>query len=158
MCHHQIISLAAILACAAAVLAEDPAGPADNDSHETLVYVFRNAPALDAAQALSELYQRDARMRVVPNAAGNVVLLRVAPELRTEVLKVLESLDRQPKTVSVELLLVRAQDDHTRSLLADRRLAGPEIMSQLKVLENAGQVHERVPLEAQVYQIRGPAW
>lgn len=93
--------------------------------HKTMVYWLANVPAENVAEALSEwiqsrttLFQQqlsispespdiqwNRRLIVVPETISNSIIISAAPELFDEVQHVVESLDRKPPLIKIDVLI-----------------------------------------------------
>ena len=93
--------------------------------HKTMVYWLANVPAENVAQALSSwiqsrttLFQQqlqispespdiqwNRRVIVVPETISNTIIISAAPELFDEVKHVVESLDRRPPLIKIDVLI-----------------------------------------------------
>ena len=100
--------------------------------HRTMVYWLANAPASEVATALytwihqrTTLFQQQLqispespeiqwsrRVIVVPETISNTIIISAAPELFDEVKHVVESLDRRPPLIKIDVLIAEVQLDH----------------------------------------------
>jgi type II secretory pathway component GspD/PulD (secretin) len=106
----------AVLAClgATAVPAQDPTGkaPAPGASGQKIkrvVYDVKHGVARDLADLLGKLFKDDANVQALATPTGNAVALSAPADVVDEVLKLLLRLDRQPRTVAVEVLIAEVQ-------------------------------------------------
>jgi type II secretory pathway component GspD/PulD (secretin) len=100
--------------------------------HRTMVYWLANAPATEVATALTSWIQQrttlfqqqlqispespdiqwNRRVIVVPETISNTIIISAAPELFDEVKHVVESLDRRPPLIKIDVLIAEVQLDH----------------------------------------------
>lgn len=128
--------------------------------HKTMVYWLSNSPASDVATALNQwITQRTSvfnaqlqispespdiqwnrRIIVVPEAISNSIIISAAPEFFDEVKHVIESLDRKPPLIKIDVLIAEvvlskdfefgAEWGLQDSLLYDRTYVNPSNTSQ----------------------------
>lgn len=125
--------------------------------HKTLVYWLANAPAADVATALNTWIQQrttlfqqqlaispespdiqwNRRVIVVPETISNTIIISAAPELFDEVKHVVQSLDRRPPMIKIDVLIAEVTLTNTLefgtelglqdSLLYDRLTGAPGV-------------------------------
>ncbi len=125
--------------------------------HKTLVYWLANAPANDVATALNTWIQQrttlfqqqlaispespdiqwNRRVIVVPETISNTIIISAAPELFDEVKHVVQSLDRRPPMIKIDVLIAEVTLTNTLefgtelglqdSLLYDRLTGAPGV-------------------------------
>jgi type II secretory pathway component GspD/PulD (secretin) len=69
------------------------------------VYLVRHGDAQTLAGLLAKHFKGDADVQVLPDAPSNCLLISAAPNAFTEVVKVLEQMDRRPHLIEVEVLI-----------------------------------------------------
>ena len=106
-----LCTIAALVAShAAAVFAQEADAEAESAAPtETLVYAARGVPAGELAGALIEL-ARDEDLTVVAEPVTNHLILSGPAEIVREMTAVLERIDRQPRRIEAQLLLVELRD------------------------------------------------
>jgi type II secretory pathway component GspD/PulD (secretin) len=82
-----------------------PAGDESASKDKRTVYVVKYGAAKDLANVLGKHFRDAADIQVLPDSPSNCLLIRAAPPVFDEVVKVLEQLDRKPRLVSVEVLV-----------------------------------------------------
>lgn len=84
-------------------------------------FVVKNADPVVLAEVVGKHFKGDADILAAPVGSGNAVLISGSAVTVTEVLKLLEQLDRKPRTVEVEITLVSvpAKKDGTEFSTAD---------------------------------------
>lgn len=112
--------------------------PADSEpaaKEKRTLYVVKYGGAKDLAAALAKHFKGDADVQLLPEAPSNCLLIRAAPPVFDEVLKVLEQLDRRPREVSVEVLVatVVPKKGEGDKDLDERELTGPAKDVEAKV-------------------------
>ncbi|HVL15124.1 MAG TPA: secretin N-terminal domain-containing protein [Gemmata sp.] len=80
----------------------DPSPPRPERS----VFVVRNAEPTILAEVVGAHYKGDATLIAAPAGSGNAVLVSASPAVLPEVMKLLEQLDRAPRTVEVEVTVI----------------------------------------------------
>jgi type II secretory pathway component GspD/PulD (secretin) len=83
---------------------ERPAGPRPVGS-ERAVYTVQNADTLTLAELVSRQFKGEAEVSAAPTGAGGVILVRGSAASIAEVVKLLEKLDRKPRSIEVEITL-----------------------------------------------------
>lgn len=73
---------------------------------ERTLYMVRNADAAALAEAVGKLFKGEAEILAAPAGSGNAILISGSPKTVAEVVQFLEQLDRKPRTVEVEVVLV----------------------------------------------------
>src|SRR5258708_28085622 len=98
---------------AAAPAPADPKEPApksqpgkddDGAKNKRLLYLVKHGMAKDLAAVLGEHFKGVAEFQALPESTSNALLISAAPAALDEVVKVLDQLDRQRQTVSIEIL------------------------------------------------------
>jgi type II secretory pathway component GspD/PulD (secretin) len=103
---------------------------------ETIVYSARNIPATDLANTIFPMFsQPDGEHLVITSdAASNNLILSGAGETVAEATRLLQQLDRQPKSVSVDIWIVDTRSTGWEST-ANKEISAALTGSQLKFVE-----------------------
>ncbi|MBV9122743.1 MAG: hypothetical protein JO112_05265, partial [Planctomycetes bacterium] len=117
---------------------------------QRLIYVVKYGSAKDLAATLGNYFQADAEIQAASNSLGDYLLIRAPDPVAKEVVRVLEQLDRRPKVVSIEVVLVEvaprkgegAQPDAANKELDSREFSGEagEVMARVESLRKEGRV------------------
>jgi Bacterial type II and III secretion system protein/Bacterial type II/III secretion system short domain len=130
------------LFCLCAVLPADDQQPAaDADaSAEVLVYPVRNTPPDQIVNALQSLYGNESGLRISAAPSGKTLLLRVDPELKEDVLSLLENIDPPATRLAVQVALIHRLPDAEPTDV--NSLSGPAeaVWNAVRGLEQRGQV------------------
>jgi type II secretory pathway component GspD/PulD (secretin) len=114
-----------------AALVVGPALGEDRPSAEQKrgAYVVKHAAAKDVAAVLAKQFKGAADIQVGPEGTSNTLLVIATPAVFDEVMKVLELLDRKPRTVAVEVFVValppKKSDDKQAADIDEKDLSGP---------------------------------
>jgi type II secretory pathway component GspD/PulD (secretin) len=73
---------------------------------ERIVYLVRYGDAKALATTLSQHYRNEPELQIVPDAASNALLVTAPLDLLRELMKTLDQLDRRPRQVMIEVLVV----------------------------------------------------
>lgn len=97
--------------------AADPNAPKPQRTH----YIVKNADPFVLAQVVDAHFKGEATVLALPAGAGNAVLISGTPAAVPEVVKLLEQLDRKPRTIEVEVTVaeVHAKDWKESEVKAD---------------------------------------
>jgi type II secretory pathway component GspD/PulD (secretin) len=128
--------LRALTACAVVLTAS--AGRAD-EGNKRLVYQVRYGTAKDLADALNKHFKGDAAVDFVAEPASNCLLLSAKPAVLAEAVKALEVLDRRPRPIAAEIIVVELPGDKGPD---EKDLSGPvgDVLARLEALQKKGQV------------------
>src|SRR6516165_5628598 len=133
-------SLVLIGLCAPVTGAQDE-GPASRTRRTT--YVVQNGLAKDLADALSKHFKGGAGVQFVAEPESNCLLITAPPAALEDVFRTLKVLDRQPRMVAVQILLVEVPEkkradgkaDSNGKKLSEKDLSGSAEEVEAKVLE-----------------------
>jgi hypothetical protein len=118
---------------------------------KTIVYAARNAPANLLGETL-EQFLKEAGGRVVTDPISNVLLIQTATgEDHERVLAVLQQLDRTPRTIRVQLHLLKSQGEGlTAADVASLSGETDKVLNNIKEIQSAGRgfVANRMELAA----------
>jgi type II secretory pathway component GspD/PulD (secretin) len=127
-----------------------------------MAYVVQHGNAKDLAGILTRHFKEDADIQVLPDSPSNCLLIRANPTVFTEVVKLLEQLDRRPQLVAVELLIAevkakKGKDGKTEGKELDaKEFTGKaqDVRDKLEALKKNGQVDrlKRIQLTAATEQ------
>src|SRR4051812_3009090 len=96
-----------VLAGLLALLGPCPGARADDSPRgKRAVYFLKHASARDLAAALAKHFKGEAEAQAAPVAADDCLLVRAEPRVLEEVAKLVTSLDRRPRQIVVDLLIV----------------------------------------------------
>lgn len=113
--------------------AETPPAP-----RKRALYPARFLPATDLAKALGVLFQQESRgtVSVAAEPIGNQLLISGSEASVAEMLELATTLDRQPKTIAVDIWILELKQGEGKDLA----FSGPldKIMPQILELEKAG--------------------
>jgi type II secretory pathway component GspD/PulD (secretin) len=73
---------------------------------ERMLYLVRYGDAKALATTLSQHYKNEADLQIVPDAASNALLVSAPLNLLADLTKTIDQLDRRPRQVMIEVLLV----------------------------------------------------
>ena len=82
-----------------------PAAP-ESQKIERASYAVRNGDPMILAEVVGMHFRGEATLIATPAGSGSTVLVSGSPAALPEVLKLLEQLDRKPRTVEVEIVIV----------------------------------------------------
>jgi hypothetical protein len=102
-------------------------------------YTVRYIDATTLARVVSQYFKGEAEVLSVPAASGTTLLISGSPDSIGEVMRLLEQLDRKPRTVEVEIVIA----DITSKKGTDGKevdVSGLEPLPKLEALKKAGQV------------------
>jgi type II secretory pathway component GspD/PulD (secretin) len=129
------------------VLCGGTAGAEDNTKR--IAYVVKYGSARDLAKVLGAHLKGAAEVEALPEPSANVLLIRSSPAAFEEVVKLLETLDRRPRVVEVELWVAevvpgRKVGDREPEPLDTRELGGPadNVLKRVEDLRKAGRLGE----------------
>jgi type II secretory pathway component GspD/PulD (secretin) len=133
-------SLVLIGLCAPVTGAQDE-GPASRIKRTT--YVVQNGVAKDLADVLGKYFKGEAGVQFVAEPESNCLLITAPPAILEEVFRTLKVLDRQPRMVAVQILLVEVPEkkradgkaDSNGKKLSEKDLSGSAEEIEAKVLE-----------------------
>jgi uncharacterized membrane protein YgcG len=100
-------------------------------------YTVRHIDATALASVVGKHFKGEAEVLAVPTASGNTLLISGSPDSIGEVFRLLEQLDRKPRTVEVEIVIA----DITSKKGPDGKevdLSGLEPLAKLDALTKAG--------------------
>lgn len=130
--------------------AQEKSEPPAKKRHRIL-YVVKNADPPVLADILGKHFKSDAEVLAAPAGAGNALLVSGTPAAVEEIVKLLDELDRSPKTVEVDVVLaeVPAKKADAKDM-PELDLSGPDVLTRLEAMVKAGQVGsvQRVKLTA----------
>lgn len=121
-------------------------------------YVVKHGDARELASVLGKHFKGDAEVQVLPDSAGNCLLVSAAPNVFEEVAKLLEQLDKRPQSVAVEVLIAEVtprKDDGGKP--AQREInqiefagLGKDVRDKLEAMKKDGRVSnlKRIELTA----------
>ncbi len=130
------------LFCCALILnfsnAQDPkSAPTDatpRKLHRTH-YAARNSDAVVLAEVVGAHFKGDATLIATPAGSGNSVLVSGSPEVVTEVVKLLEQLDKKPRSIEVEISIAEVTAPKDGKELSPADIAKAKSLAK----EGAGQ-------------------
>jgi hypothetical protein len=91
-------------------------------------YTVRNADPVILAEVVGKHFKGDADIIAAPAGSGNAVLVSGSPAIVPEVVKLLEQLDRKPRTVEVEVTIAELPAPKDGKALTPADLATAEAM------------------------------
>jgi type II secretory pathway component GspD/PulD (secretin) len=110
--------------------------------HKRLVYVVKHGAAKGLADVLGKHFKgADVAVEALPDGPGNLLLIRAAPGAFPEVVQLLDKLDRQPRLVSVQLLIAEVNPQTAPGAPKGPPDAGPDERELTGTME---QVQARV--------------
>lgn len=140
-----LCTIAALVAShTAAVFAQEAEAEAESaPQSETLVYAARGVPVAELADVIQQL-TRKGEVTVVPEVITNHLILRGPPDLVRDLTTVLEHIDRLPRRIEIQALLVELRDlevevadgefeDHARSLRDLAANGGATILTRVRM-------------------------
>jgi hypothetical protein len=143
------VTVVVFLVCSAllgVVHAEDNETTATTSSNErgakTIVYAARNAPANVLSETL-EQFLEESGGRVVSDPISNVLLIQTtAEEDQERVLAVLQQLDRTPRTIRVQLHLLKSRGEGFAEVdVASLSGSTDMVLKSIKTLESMGRAY-----------------
>jgi type II secretory pathway component GspD/PulD (secretin) len=129
-----------------------PARPAPAATSQRFAYVVRHGGGKDLAEALGKHFKGQAEVLLLARPHGDWLLVRAAPAVLDEVLKLLDRLDRRPHLVSVEVVLAEIVPPREPEggkpagpgpqALDARALAGPmdQVWGKVQALQKEGRL------------------
>jgi type II secretory pathway component GspD/PulD (secretin) len=112
----------------------------------------------ELARTLGKHFMGDAEVQVLPDSPSNCLLISAAPNVFAEVVKLLEQLDKRPRSVSVEVLIAgvaskREGDGKGPPKELDEKEftgSGKEVLNKLEALKKSGTLSSlmRIQLSA----------
>jgi hypothetical protein len=118
------------------------------------LYAVRNGDAAVLAETLGKHFKGEAEISALPSGTGGSLLISAPPAAAEEILKLLQQLDRAPKSVAVEVVLAevfvkRTEDSKEPTDPVNTELAA-EALAKLEALNKGGQLNslQRVRLTA----------
>ncbi len=140
-----LCTIAALIAShTAAVFAQEAEAEAESaQQSETLVYAARGVPVAELADVIQQL-TRKGEVTVVPEVITNHLVLSGPPDLVRRLSTVLEQIDRLPRRIEIQALLVELRDlevevadgefeDHARSLRDLAANGGATILTRVRM-------------------------
>ncbi|HEY8503097.1 MAG TPA: secretin N-terminal domain-containing protein [Gemmataceae bacterium] len=130
--------------------AQEPT-PAAPTPKERRVYSVRHGQADAIAETLAKLYQGSEGVQVLADRAGNQVLVSAPPAALPELMTLLEKLDRRPRAVAVDLLVVevlapegRGEQEKEEKPPDARDFTGPaeKVLAKVEALRKGGRLGE----------------
>lgn len=73
--------------------------------NKRIAFLVKQGSAKDLAALLSKHFKGDAEIQALSDSPSNMLLISAPPQVFDEVIKLLEQLDRQPRTVAIDLLI-----------------------------------------------------
>jgi hypothetical protein len=133
------LTLLALLALPIAATADDK--PAKT---QRTLYAVRSGNAADLAEVLNKHFKGEAEVSALPSVTGGSLLISAPAATADEILKLLQQLDRSPKTVAVEVVLAevftkRTEDSKEPADPVNTELA-TEALAKLEALNKSGQL------------------
>jgi hypothetical protein len=129
---HSGVGLLLLVSCAALATAADEKA----EKSKRLAYVVKYGSAKDLAKVLGEHLKGAADVEALPEVSANVLLIRATPAAFSEVVKLLELLDRRPRLVAVEVWVAEVlPGDKKDEPLDTKALNGPADAVRAKVEE-----------------------
>jgi len=117
----------------------DPSPPKLQRAH----YVVRHADPLTLAEVVGTHFKGDATLVAAPAGSGSAVLICGTPATVSEVVKLLEQLDKKPRTVEVEIIIAELPVKKDGKELTPAELATAEAL----VKDGKGQRVKLVAIE-----------
>jgi type II secretory pathway component GspD/PulD (secretin) len=151
-----LVLLAGLFAFTPRAHTEDP----PSGKNKRMIYLVKHNSAKDLAGVLGKHFKSDADIQVLPDSPSNCLLISAAPDVFTEVVKLLEQLDRRPQLVAVEVFFVEAaskkaddtKPDSPPKGLEEKEFTGPskDVVSKIDALMRKGTVagYRRLQLAA----------
>jgi type II secretory pathway component GspD/PulD (secretin) len=143
----SVAGLLLLLSCAALAAAADEKAA---EKSKRIAYVVKYGNAKDLAKVLGEHLKGAADVETLPGASANVLLIRATPAAFPEVVKLLETLDRRPRLVAVEVWVAEVlPGDKKAESLDTKALNGPanEVRAKVEDLRRKGRIGELKRLE-----------
>jgi hypothetical protein len=81
-------------------------GKEEGPKPKRVVYEVKRGVAKDLSELLGKVYKGEPGVQVLPAPAGNALVISAPPAVCEEVLQLLGRLDRRPRTVAIEVLVV----------------------------------------------------
>ncbi len=144
-----VVYLLASTVVDSAILAAEPPGTEPvaskpDDAARTLVFFVKHSSANEVADALSRLFD-DNWLQVVPEPKSGCLLIRVVPEVRDDVVAILAELDRPPRAITLQLMLLRTPagrkpDAAGRSHASELRGKTDVVEGKVRELEASGEL------------------
>jgi type II secretory pathway component GspD/PulD (secretin) len=120
-----------------------------DDNTKRIAYVVKHGSAADLAKALGAHFKGVAEIEALPGPSGNVLLIRSTPAAFEEVVKLLETLDRRPRVVAIEVVVAevvagRKVGDREPEPLDLKELSGPadDVLARVEDLRKKGRLGE----------------
>ena len=140
MSHRLLLAALFLLIVARPAPAPEPAA----GETKRAVYVVKSASAKDLAGALARHFKGAAEVVAGPEGTTRCLLVSAPPAVFDEVLKTIEQLDRPPRTVTVDVLLVelpaRKGDEKPRGI-DEKTFTGPieEVAGRVEAMQKKGE-------------------
>jgi type II secretory pathway component GspD/PulD (secretin) len=77
-----------------------------DDKNKRIVYVVKHGTAKDLAAVLSKHFKGEVEVQALPESSSNCLLINTPAAAFDEVVKLLEQIDRKPRTIAVEVTVV----------------------------------------------------
>lgn len=137
----MVTRLPALLVLGGLLAVVTPAPAQDDNAPGTVrtLYVVRHGDAKAMADVLAKHYKGEAEVSTLPGGNQQALLISARPAVITDLVKLLGELDRAPRMIEVELLLVEVSSTKEK---ADREFTGPEkeVAARIDDLTRAGRV------------------
>lgn len=120
------------------------------EKSKRIAYVVKYGSAKDLAKVLGEHLKGAAEVEALPEASANVLLIRATPAAFSEVVKLLEVLDRRPRLVAVEVWVAEVLPGEKKDEPLDTKpLNGPAdaVRARVQELQRRGRIGELRRLE-----------
>jgi type II secretory pathway component GspD/PulD (secretin) len=104
-CRKGLILAVILLSCCVSVSAQQQVA---NVAHERLVYSVRNSVANDLLSSVLPVFfqSSNGQLTGTADANSNSIVLSGPPDIMAEALKIIQLLDRQPKSISIDVWIV----------------------------------------------------
>jgi type II secretory pathway component GspD/PulD (secretin) len=137
--------------------------PASEPTNKRTIYVVKHGDAKELAGILGKHFKGVAEIQVLPDSPSNCLLISADSKVFTEVVQLLEKLDRRPQVVSVELLIAEVPASKAKDgklapgKLDEKEFSGPakEVVEKLEARRGDGSIAslKRIQLTAVENQI-----
>lgn len=114
---------------------------AERTKTERMVYIVRYGDAKSLATTLSQHYKNEVDLQIVADANSNALLVTAPMNLLVELTKTVEQLDRRPRLVTVDVLVVELPVEEDATLdPKDFEKPIDKIMPSIEALSKKGKV------------------
>lgn len=136
-----------LLVCVLLMLGAMPAAAQDRPATEQkpATYLVKYAAAKDLEGILAKHFKGAAQIQISREGAGNGLLIKTSPTVLEEIMKTLEQLDRQPRSVAIDIFIVelpakKGDDKEKRPDNKDFSGAINDVAERLDAMKKKGQV------------------